>query len=350
MPASGDVGIAFALVIGAGLCTTLGACAAFFGKLAEPRVLAIGLGISSGVMLYVSFVEIFMSKGVPALASEWSEDAAYRNATFMFFGGMAITSLLDKLVHVIMHRIEGTDLQSDAETKADLADKDVEAQLPSVGQQAVISSSCFKCVRPGPKAVPDEPDDDIIDETEAPVQIADAAPPSLPPAAANQVDDYLSNDHHRFALKRMGLMTALAIAIHNLPEGMATFVAALTDPLNGVAIAIAIALHNIPEGVCVAMPVYYATGSRWKGFLWAFLSGLSEPVGGLLAYFVLYGSRMSDLAYGILFNIVAGMMTYISIKELIPTALKYDPHDRVVSTSVIGGMVIMAASLLMFTI
>jgi zinc transporter, ZIP family len=106
----------------------------------------------------------------------------------------------------------------------------------------------------------------------------------------------------------MGLLTAIAIGIHNLPEGLATFVAALADPLNGVAIAVAIALHNIPEGVCVAMPVYYATGSRTKGFLWAFLSGLSEPIGGLLGYLVLYGNRMSDLAYGILFCVVAGMM------------------------------------------
>jgi ZIP Zinc transporter len=133
-------------------------------------------------------------------------------------------------------------------------------------------------------------------------------PAEMPAAAADTVDAYVTNDHHRFGLQKMGLMTALAIGIHNLPEGLATFVAALADPLSGVAIAVAIALHNIPEGVCVAMPVYYATGSRAKGFLWAFLSGVSEPIGGLLGYLVLYGNRMSDLAYGILFCVVAGMM------------------------------------------
>ena len=133
-------------------------------------------------------------------------------------------------------------------------------------------------------------------------------PAELPTEAADTVDVYVTNDHHRFGLQKMGLLTAIAIGIHNLPEGLATFVAALADPLNGVAIAVAIALHNIPEGVCVAMPVYYATGSRTKGFLWAFLSGLSEPIGGLLGYLVLYGNRMSDLAYGILFCVVAGMM------------------------------------------
>ena len=77
----------------------------------------------------------------------------------------------------------------------------------------------------------------------------------------------------------MGALTGLAVGLHNLPEGLATFVATLSSPSLGVALAIAIALHNIPEGVCVAMPVYYATGSRFKGFLWAFLSGVSEPLG-----------------------------------------------------------------------
>eukprot|EP01025_Chloroclados_australasicus_P018552 TRINITY_DN1979_c1_g1_i5.p2 TRINITY_DN1979_c1_g1~~TRINITY_DN1979_c1_g1_i5.p2 ORF type:complete len:353 (+),score=35.00 TRINITY_DN1979_c1_g1_i5:107-1060(+) len=175
-------------------------------------------------------------------------------------------------------------------------------------------------------------------------------PEGIPDDVNEVVNKYVNNDHHKFGLQKMGLMTALAIGIHNLPEGLATFAAALADPVNGVAIAVAIALHNIPEGVCVAMPVYYATGSRWKGFLWAFLSGLSEPVGGLLGWLVLYGNRMSDIAYGALFCTVAGMMVYISINELIPTALKYDPHNKVVSLGVVIGMVVISASLLMFTI
>ena len=142
---------------------------------------------------------------------------------------------------------------------------------------------------------------------DAPVHLAHT-PDDIDQDAAKTIDAYVTADHHRFGLQKMGVLTALAIGIHNLPEGLATFIAALSDPLNGLAIAVAIALHNIPEGVCVAMPVYYATGSRWKGFLWAFLSGVSEPIGGLLGYAVLYGNRMSDLAYGILFCIVGGMM------------------------------------------
>jgi zinc transporter, ZIP family len=160
----------------------------------------------------------------------------------------------------------------------------------------------------------------------APVHLVNK-PADMPDQAAEVIDQYVTNDHHRFALQKMGLMTALAIGIHNLPEGLATFVAALADPLNGVAIAIAIALHNIPEGVCVAMPVYYATGSRWKGFMWAFISGLSEPLGGLLGYFVLYGNRMSDLAYGILFCVVGGMMVRPATWPLLQRrCLVFDEH------------------------
>lgn len=146
---------------------------------------------------------------------------------------------------------------------------------------------------------------------DAPVHLAHT-PGDIDQDAAKTIDAYVTADHHRFGLQKMGLLTALAIGIHNLPEGLATFIAALSDPLNGVAIAVAIALHNIPEGVCVAMPVYYATGSRWKGFLWAFLSGISEPLGGLLGYAVLYGNRMSDTAYGVLFCVVGGMMVRFS--------------------------------------
>lgn len=165
---------------------------------------------------------------------------------------------------------------------------------------------------------------------------------------APAVVEIMQKNHHNFALKKMGILTGLAIFIHNFPEGLATFVGALADTRVGVGIAVAIAMHNIPEGICVAMPIYYATGSKWKGFLWAFLSGVSEPVGGLMGFLVLTGNQ--DLAFAIVFGLVAGMMIYISIKELIPTALKYDPDDKVVTTSVIAGMVVMAGSLLLFTI
>ena len=97
----------------------------------------------------------------------------------------------------------------------------------------------------------------------------------------------------RAALKNMGILTAIAIGIHNFPEGLATFIAALADAKLGGALAIAIAIHNVPEGICVAMPVYYATGSKWKGFWWSFISGVTEPIGGLVGYLILHGNSMS---------------------------------------------------------
>src|SRR5690606_33303183 len=126
---------------------------------------------------------------------------------------------------------------------------------------------------------------------------------------------------------RTGMLTAIAIGIHNFPEGLATFVATLHDPTVGVALAIAIAIHNIPEGLCVSMPVYFATGDRNKAFMWALLSGLSEPVGALIGWLVLQ-SVMGGAVYGTLFGVVAGMMVNIVLHEILPTAHRYDPKDQ----------------------
>jgi ZIP family zinc transporter len=152
------------------------------------------------------------------------------------------------------------------------------------------------------------------------------------------------------SLQRMGINTAVAIAIHNFPEGLATFVATLADPAVGITLAVAIAIHNIPEGLCVALPIFYATGSRHRGFAWALLSGLSEPVGALIGYGIIKGSGddMNQLVYGILFGVVGGMMVGITITELLPTAQRYDPADKIVSWSVMIGMLVMAMSLVLF--
>lgn len=147
-------------------------------------------------------------------------------------------------------------------------------------------------------------------------------------------------------LMRMGLFSALAIGIHNFPEGLATFIGALQDPTLGVSIAVAIAIHNIPEGIAVSVPIYYATKSRRKAFGYSFLSGFAEPVGALLGYFLLT-SFFNEAMFGIIFAGVAGIMVYISLDELLPTAEEYGEH-HVAIYGLIGGMVIMAFSLLMF--
>jgi len=147
-------------------------------------------------------------------------------------------------------------------------------------------------------------------------------------------------------LMRMGLFTALAIAIHNFPEGLATFTAALSDPNLGIAIAVAIAIHNIPEGIAVSVPVYYATGSKKKAFWLSFLSGLAEPVGALFGYLILM-PFMGPMVFGILFAAVAGIMVFISLDELLPAAEEYGEHHLSIY-GLIAGMAVMAISLLLF--
>lgn len=147
-------------------------------------------------------------------------------------------------------------------------------------------------------------------------------------------------------LLKMGTFTALAIGIHNFPEGIATFTSALQDPKLGIAIAVAIAIHNIPEGIAVSVPVYFATGDRKKAFKLSFLSGLSEPVGALAAYLFLM-PFLNEVMFGIIFAAVAGIMVFISLDELLPAAKRYDEAHLSIY-GLIGGMAVMALSLLLF--
>ncbi len=147
-------------------------------------------------------------------------------------------------------------------------------------------------------------------------------------------------------LMRMGLFTALAIAIHNFPEGLATFTAALTDPSLGIAIAVAIAIHNIPEGIAVSVPIYYATGDKGKAFRLSFLSGLAEPIGALVGFLILM-PFITPVVFGILFASVAGIMVFISLDELLPSAREYGEHHLSIY-GLVAGMVVMAISLLLF--
>jgi len=145
-------------------------------------------------------------------------------------------------------------------------------------------------------------------------------------------------------LRRLGLLTAFAIAIHNFPEGLATFFASLHDPTVGVPIALAVALHNIPEGISVAVPIFYATGDRGRAFRLSFLSGLSEPVGALAGYLVL-GPFLDDRVLGGLLASVAGVMVFLALDQLIPNAKKYDRgHESLYG--LLAGMAVMALSLL----
>jgi ZIP family zinc transporter len=160
--------------------------------------------------------------------------------------------------------------------------------------------------------------------------------------------DYSDSDYaiHNKKLMRMGMFSAIAITIHNFPEGLATFIAALQNPALGVSIAVAIAIHNIPEGIAVSVPIYFATKSRKRAFIYSFLSGLAEPFGAIVGYFLIL-RIFNEAIFGIIFASVAGIMVYISLDELLPTAEEFGEH-HVAIYGLIAGMALMAISLLLF--
>ncbi|GAB2540233.1 zinc transporter ZupT [Gracilibacillus alcaliphilus] len=166
------------------------------------------------------------------------------------------------------------------------------------------------------------------------------------PHEVKKVEDMNKSPNGDGNLLKMGTFTALAIAIHNFPEGIATFTAALKDPMLGIPIAIAIAIHNIPEGIAVSVPIYFSTGDKKKAFRLSFLSGLAEPIGAIVAFLFLM-PFLNDVLFGIIFAAVAGIMVFISLDELLPAAKKYDQAH----TSIYGlitGMAVMALSILLF--
>lgn len=159
--------------------------------------------------------------------------------------------------------------------------------------------------------------------------------------------DSRSDAGRKRKLYRMGVISAIAIAIHNFPEGLATFIVALKDVHLGLPIAVAIAIHNIPEGIAISVPIFYATGSRRKAFKYSFLSGLAEPLGAIFGFLILI-PFMNDILFGFIYASVAGIMVFISIDELLPAAREYGrPHLSLYG--LMAGMAVMALSLILFT-
>jgi zinc transporter, ZIP family len=295
-----NVWIALGLTVLAGMATAIGSAIAFMAKRTNYRFLSVAMGFSAGVMLYVSFVEI-LRKGAGALTERYGEYWGNWVNVASFFGGMLLIGLIDSLIPAAENPHE------------------VHAETES---------------RP-------------LHDPKAPL-------PDFSAAAAAPVPGSGRHDHsvHHGKLLRMGMVTALAIAIHNFPEGLATFLAALHSPALGVAIAVAIALHNIPEGISVSVPIFYATGNRRKAFTYSVLSGLSEPVGAGVAYLLIRffskdaANAVPGAVMGILFGGVAGIMVYISLDGLLPTSRAYGKgHDSVLGLA--SGMLVMAVSLLL---
>jgi len=361
--AEGNVGVALGLVCGAGAATGVGAAVVFFPslvKLASRRVLAGSLGLSAGVMVYVSFAEIF-TKSVEGFGDSLDDpDLGYIYATLSFFGGVLVMMLLDVAIKLLSgedghHHHADTKNDAGVEKGRDGPEvahphcvgciDDPVGELNEWQQRAEAELQGAGDTNTKTSVTVDNPEAKNSNGSDS---LEDNQGPNEEHGSKVVVENAPSNEElEQKKLSKMGLSTALAIALHNFPEGLATFVAALEDPAVGAVLAIAIGIHNIPEGLCVALPIYYATGNRWKAFMWGCLSGASEPIAALLGWAVL-ANAMSDEVYAILFGLVSGMMVIISLKELIPTAHRYDPEDTVVTYSIIGGMVIIALSLVLF--
>ena len=270
---------ALLLTLIAGAATGIGGALVLFKKRISSNFLAGALGLSAGVMIFISLAEL-----LPEAQAEIMATGSVRHGeTFVllaFFAGMGIITLIDFLIPEYENPHEASGLSLGAHT-------------PAV--------------------------------------------------------DMLSHAGNEKAMQRLGLMSAFAIAIHNFPEGIATFIGALNDPQMGAGITFAIAIHNIPEGIAVAIPIYYATKSKGKALLYATLSGLSEVIGAALCLAVTAVSGIEltgeGAAFPLILAAVAGIMTYISLDELLPTAEKYGKHHIAIA-GVIAGMAIMGVSLL----
>lgn len=282
---SQEVLIAFLLTLFAGLSTGIGSALAFFTRTTNTRFLAVALGFSAGVMIYVSLVEIFL-KAKESLVTELGVVQGNWITLLSFFGGIFFIALIDRMVPTYENPHE-------VRLVEEVSGEDVKNVDPMVLKKAEQSREKYR----------------------------------------------------KKNLLRMGVFSAIAIGIHNFPEGLATFIAALTDLSIGIPIAIAIAIHNIPEGIAVSVPIYFATGSRRKAFMYSFLSGLAEPVGALLGWLILM-PYLTDTLFGVIFAGVAGIMVFISLDELLPAAREYGEHHLSVY-GLIGGMAVMGISLVL---
>ncbi|EAK3899108.1 TPA: zinc transporter ZupT [Campylobacter jejuni] len=277
--------IAMLLTLFAGFSTAIGSIIAFFSRKDDLRVLSLGLGFSAGVMIYISFMEI-LPTALKDFKNYYNSHWAELLGLACFFGGILISLLIDKLIPEDVNPHE---------PKEDLSELKI-CPLPQKGQN----------------------------------------PPKFHPGEKlHQINTK--------ALKRTGIFTALAIAIHNFPEGFVTFISSLDNLTLGIAIAIAVAIHNIPEGLAVSLPIYHATGDKKKAFIYSTLSGFAEPLGAFVGVLILL-PFIGDLTLAISFAVIAGIMVFISLDELLPAAKTYDKaHDSLYG--LIAGMAIMALSL-----
>lgn len=353
---------AFCLSTAAGLATCLGGAVVFCTRLlkyANKEFLAGGMAIAGGVMVFVTFVDIYQKsiigfdKEITCVVTTAnatvclnsrkevvSDDSESRPAhigtlyaTLSFFTGIILMKIQDALVHSCFHHQchhhhEDAKMLEVKVTEDDVSDTPVPPEhqsTPCVSRRGSYMEG----------------------EGEIVAEVAEMKKDGL-------TDESILECGKDQRLVRVGIATTIAIFLHNFPEGAATFVAALPGEGDGIALAFAIGIHNIPEGVCAAVPIMYGTGSAWKGFLYASLSGLSEPIGAGFAWILIQAFDQLDSdqfnavgndIFGAAFGVVGGMMAFIVFGEILPVARRYDPTDRMTTNLFCVGMFVMAISI-----
>ena len=333
-----DVGLAFALSTSAGLATCIGGLIIFSKKLvrlASPKSLAVALSLSAGVMIFISLVEIF-------------------------------TESVENFMAGFTENVEADDGKSCGEMELEFDYKNettgryhcLKCDTKCEGNAWMSTTGCFILgaviifvidfiVEKISPAAHDELELDDINKLQQ-MNEDEATDNKNNNQAVNNAEKGNNNGFQADKdLNRTGILTAIAIGIHNIPEGVATYISALSDLRVGASLAIGIALHNIPEGIAVATPVFFATKNRFKAFLWTFTSALAEPFGALLAWLIV-GDGLNPTLEGCMFGVVCGMMTTISFKELLPNSFKYYPDGPTVIISILAGFGIMVLSLILF--
>eukprot|EP00667_Euglena_gracilis_P006856 EG_transcript_6916 len=389
----GNVGLAVGISVGAGLSTLFGAIVLFLPKNFRERhfslILGISLAVASGVMLYVSFAEIYfkaLDAAALALDHQIEVDVGFDHVRgeaiterkvygFTFpthwsvsllvngtvFGGMLLAVTMDYVIHKFAPEVEGLEAEHVEMPGCAAEEHDVEAGRAGIvlDQQRPEKATAAGCLGAGPlatqsaspKAVEGGKLEIVLTMPEEALHSDETEAPSVPEESNKEAGHELTAPVAvpRSKLKNLGLLSVLAIGLHNLPEGLATFTACLDTPSVGLPLAVGIALHNIPEGICVAVPIYFATGSRWKAIFWTFISGVMEPIGGILGYMALK-EVIGDMTYAIIFGVVTGMMIQIVINEYLPVCHKLPIPKILIVLCVIGGMVIMWLSILILNL
>lgn len=263
----------------AGLSTVLGGFVTFFIKENSLKFLSFGLGLSAGVMIFISLVDLY-PESCEMIKNQMGENYLWLSIIFFALG---------VLTAVVIDYFIPDHLQAQMFTKQLGAnEKHIDSTDCAQNENAVISIG---------------------------------------------------------KIKKAGILTAIVVAIHNFPEGLATFFLTAQNVMLGLGIVIAISIHNIPEGMAISIPVYQATHSKRKAFLYSFLSGMAEPVGGVIG-FAIIKTLFPNMCIGILFSLVAGIMTYISIDTLLPLSKDYDTGHYSIS-GVVLGLILMGVALIL---